>query len=271
MGRASGLDDPEFLSVQYRDAGNLNARISLHRRFSTNPCGLQRWIFDHLRILAAARVLELGCGPGGLWADNGGRIPDGWKVTLTDLSAGMAGEARTALESIPRAFRYAAADAQSLPFGGDVFDAAIADHMLYHVPDRPRALAEIRRVLRPGGRFYASTGGSGHMRELTELTRGFDPAFELWGPDRIASVAFTLENGAAQIAEFFTEVGLHRFEDALVVTDPAPLVAYALSGRTRLEGGRRKEFADYVEREMKRRGGAIRITKETGLFEAVRV
>jgi SAM-dependent methyltransferase len=270
MGRATGLSDPEFLSNQYRGAGNLNARISLHRRFSTNSYGLYRWIFDCLRIPAAARVLELGCGTGGLWAENSGRIPDGWRVTLTDLSFGMAGEARTALESIQRAFRYAAADAQSLPFGGEVFDAAIADHMLYHVPDIPRALGEIHRVLRPGGRFCASTVGRGNMRELAELVRGFDPALEVWGSGDIAAEAFTLENGAARIAGRFADVTLHRYEDALVVTEPAALIEYVLSGRARLEGGRREEFADYVERELKRRGGAFRITKETGLFEAVR-
>ena len=44
---------------------------------------------------------------------------------------------------------YAVLDLQALPFPEACFDAVIANHMLYHVPDRPRALAEVQRVLKP--------------------------------------------------------------------------------------------------------------------------
>ncbi len=50
-------------------------------------------------------------------------------------------------------------DAQSIPFEDETFDAVIANHMLYHVPDRPKAIAEIKRVLKPGGRLIATTIG----------------------------------------------------------------------------------------------------------------
>ena len=40
----------EFVARQYRDASKLNARIALHERFSTNPYGLQAWIFDHFEL-----------------------------------------------------------------------------------------------------------------------------------------------------------------------------------------------------------------------------
>jgi len=146
----------------------------------------------------------------------------------------------------------------------------IANHMLYHVPDRKRALAEIRRVLKPGGRFYASTIGVGHMRELAELVGGFDPALSAWGAGGFAAETFTLENGAAQISASFRDVALHRYEDALVVTESAPLIEYIFSGRIRLDGEQRAALSKYVEREMKRRGGTFRITKDSGIFEAVR-
>lgn len=74
-------------------------------------------------------------------------------------------------------FVYAVADAQALPFADATFDAVIANHMLYHIPDLPRALAEIRRVLKPAGRFYASTIGREHMHELDELIWECWPSF----------------------------------------------------------------------------------------------
>lgn len=268
MARVTGLSEKQYLAVQYRDASNLNARMSIHCRFSTNPCGLLRWIFDWFTLPPVCRILELGCGSGNLWVDNAGRLPDGWDICLTDASVGMLGQARKNLEQNRRPFRFGAADAQSIPFAGGTFDAVIADHMLYHVPDRRKALGEIHRVLRRGGRFYASTVGRGHMRELAELVAGFDPALDTWGSGGLAADTFVLENGAAQISALFQDVSLHRYEDALAVTEPTPLVEYILSGRITLDDEKRVSLAKYVEGEMKRAGGIIRITKETGIFEA---
>ena len=90
----AGISDRRYLSDQYRDAANLNARITLHLRFSTNPYGWMRWVFDRIDLPPACRILELGCGPGGLWSENSGRIPERWRATLTDSSIGMVRRAR---------------------------------------------------------------------------------------------------------------------------------------------------------------------------------
>ena len=57
-------------------------------------------------------------------------------------------------------------DAQDIPFEDDTFGCVVANHMLYHVPDLDKGLAEIRRVLKPGGKLYAATNGEAHMLEL---------------------------------------------------------------------------------------------------------
>jgi SAM-dependent methyltransferase len=138
--------------------------------------------------------------------------------------------------------------------------------MLFHVPDRPQALSEIRRVLRPDGRFYASTVGVGHLCEIGELVRRFDPEI-IFGIGDEAN--FTLESGAQQLAPHFSSVVLRRYEDALVVTEAEPLIAYILSGRVgaSLEGGRAKELAIFIQGEFTEHG-ALHITKDAGLFEA---
>jgi hypothetical protein len=83
-------NDPHYLiAEQYRDASNLNARIQIHRRFSTNTYGWTRWLFDIIGAAAGPDVLELGCGQGNLWAQNLGRVPADWRITLTDFSPGM--------------------------------------------------------------------------------------------------------------------------------------------------------------------------------------
>lgn len=262
------------VAAQYRDAGNLNARIALHARFSTNPHGWTRWVFEQMRLAPGERILEVGAGPATLWQQNLDRVPPGCDITLTDFSPGMVEQARQNLRGSYPHFKLQVANVESLPFEDAGYDVVIANHMLYHVPDLAKGLSEIRRVLKPGGRLYAATNGEDNMRELSELMARFDPT----QPYDIAAViaAFSLENGAALLEPYFSPVRLLRYEDGLAVTEPEPLVAYAasmgsLAGRfteetlARFREFVKQEVADAVGRE-----GAFRIRKSGGLFEAYR-
>ncbi|MFN2227245.1 MAG: class I SAM-dependent methyltransferase [Anaerolineae bacterium] len=257
------LADKEFVADQYRTAGNLNARITLHQRFSTNRYGWQRWIFDQFHFPDRARILELACGTGDLWLENKHRISAGWRVTLSDLSPGMVEQARQRLEPLGHPFQFDVIDAQSIPFDSHSLDGVIANHMLYHVPDRERALSEIARVLKPGGRFYTSTIGGAHLQEIRDLLTRFHADLSMWGERPTDS--FTLENGAAQLEHHFGEVALDRYDDILLVTEPEALVDYIFSGRLEMGEDQRQAFAAFVHEEFRRLGGFY-ITKDSGLF-----
>lgn len=262
-------DQNHLRNDQYRNAGNLDARAELHRRYSTNPQGLHRWVFDHLDLPADARVLELGCGPGWLWQNNLDRIPSGWTITLTDFSPGMVKAARENLARGGRYFTFRVVDAQDIPLPDATFDAVIANHMLYHVPDRDRALAEIMRVLKPQGVLIASTVGDNHNREMYEIMEAFEPALE---PNQMKAVnrQFTLQNGGAQLEAVFPQVARHDYIDNLAVTDVAPLVDYVYSLGSFLDinliADRRAEFTARVADLLAAGNGTIHITKESGLF-----
>jgi SAM-dependent methyltransferase len=267
---SSKMSDRQYLlAEQYQDATKLRARVVLHERFSTNEYGFMPWVFDHLELAADGWVLELGCGAGALWAENVHRIPPDWKVVLSDLSPGMVGEARRVLDHSPVTCEFLVADAQAVPFADGRFDAVIANHMLYHVPEVSKALSETRRVLKPGGRLLAATNGQKHMAELREMMTGFDPSVAF----RPVRYSFSLENGADQLAPWFEEVQLYRYEDALEVTEAAPLLAYVLSSvgdaESVLVGERLDELTAIVEEKLTRYG-AIHITKDSGLFVARR-
>jgi ubiquinone/menaquinone biosynthesis C-methylase UbiE len=271
LASSSAMTDPtELRTRQYRDPSNLNARIALHARFSTSREDWQRWVFDYLlaALGSEATVLEVGCGAADLWRKHLDRLPPGWRVTLTDFSAGMVEATRAAVAERAAQFACAVADAQTLPFADASYNAVVANHMLYHVPDRPRTLAELRRVLRPGGTLLAATNGPSHMRELGELVAPFAPPSS---PTNAAvALGFDLENGMAQLAPLFARVTLERFADALVVTEAAPLIAYVLSMPAAYQPAPEQldAFTRCVEGEIAA-NGAIRITKEAGLFVAM--
>jgi SAM-dependent methyltransferase len=254
-----------LLAHQYPDERNLSARMRLHQRFSTNSEPWPRWVFDRLAIQPDCAVLELGCGPGTLWSSNAGRLPRDGRIVLTDLSAGMLTAARQALDGGGAIWPLATADAQALPFRDRAFDLVVANHMLYHVPDRARAIAEIRRVLRDGGRLCAATNGLAHLKEIDALVRRFLPGITLDGP----AERFGLETGDVYLRQQFANVEVLRYEDSLVVTEAEPLVEYvqSIAPRRSIAADGLDALRQHVHAIIANEG-AFRVQKETGLFVA---
>jgi ubiquinone/menaquinone biosynthesis C-methylase UbiE len=256
------LNDLAYVKDQYRDGTNLDARIALHARFTTAPRPWTAWVFDHLDLQCDARVLEIGCGTGLLWRRNRERIPASWRLMLTDFSFGMVETARAA----GVVANFVQTDAQAVPFPDEYFDAVIANHMLYHVPDLLRALLEIRRVLKPGGKFFATTNSIAHMREVDELTSrfGIHPGS--------ATLTFTLENGEPILAKHFASVRRIDFTDTLVVTQVEPLAAYvfSMSSAQKIRGNEDEQQLRQLIAERIAREGAFRITNAAGLFVATK-
>jgi ubiquinone/menaquinone biosynthesis C-methylase UbiE len=259
--------DPTYLQTdQYRNADNLNARIAIHERFSTNPQGWFPWVWDVLTNLPAeAEVLELGCGSGAIWTACPERIPAGWSITLSDFSAGMLDSAWRNLVTLGRGLKFEQIDAQAIPYPDETFDIVIANYMLYHVPDRPKALSEIRRVLRPGGILVAATAGIDHLKEMDAWFARLDPTQEM----AAFRNPFMLENGSEQLRPFFSPIEIRRYPDNLRITEIPPLMAYLRS--TSSYGSAPESLFAQLEQELTaelQTKGEIFITKNSGLFLA---
>jgi len=187
-----------------------------------------RFLFDCLRLRAGERVLEVGCGTGVLWSANAERLPAGVSLVLTDLSPGMLDESRRRLAACAPVPELRVADTQSLPFADASFDVATANHMLYHVPDRARALAELARVLRPGGRLIASTHPWTHLIELRELVARSGLRTAMLPVGRSES-EFDLERAVDEIGRVLRIERVERRDSALAVTDADVARAYVSS------------------------------------------
>ena len=263
------------LNRQYQNASNVSARIRLHKLYSVNQQGWFSWLFDQMHLKSGMKILELGCGNGALWVENADRIPrgKGTKIILSDISGGMLQDASRAIlgtkaDTLKKVISFHEFDCNEIPYPENSFDVVIANHMLFYCEDPEKVAKEIRRVLKPGGCLYASTYGSRHMKEITELVKEFDERIELAATELYR--VFGLENGAEILGEYFTKVEQSIYDDALVVDKAEPLLEYIMSchgNQNQYIIDRYKEFKLFVEKKTGRKKG-FTITKEAGLFTA---
>ena len=100
---------------------------------------------------AQGRVLELGCGSG----VNFVRYPESVsEVIAVEPEPSLRERAKAAATSAPVPVRVLAGQADALPLEDEAVDEAVCSFVLCSVPDQASALAELRRVLRPGGRLH---------------------------------------------------------------------------------------------------------------------
>jgi len=114
-------------------------------------------VLEWLNPQPGERILDIGCGDGQLTLR---LAASGARVTGADLSPEMVAAARA------RGVEAEAANADALPFADASFDAVFSNAALHWVRDHEAMLAQVQRVLKPGGRFAAEMGGHGNIAAI---------------------------------------------------------------------------------------------------------
>jgi ubiquinone/menaquinone biosynthesis C-methylase UbiE len=199
--------DAMHVVEQYRTEDRLQTRRSVWRGSvdGRNPMDVAAVA---IREAAPRSVLEVGSGTGAFAARVAAENP-GALVLATDQSE------RLVELTAARGVRAQRADVQQLPFGDARFDVVAAMWMLYHVPDLHRGLAELRRVLRPGGLCVAVTNGDGHLASLLADAGGAPLLTQ-----------FSSENGEEALRQHFDQVTREDIATRAVFEDHAAAVAY---------------------------------------------
>jgi SAM-dependent methyltransferase len=206
---SSRIDEPGFVREHYATEENLAARRSAYANAEgDNPRELA---FQAVAEVRPRRVLEVGGGEGELAERIAAET--GADIVAIDQSERMVEIQRS------KGIDTRVGDVQELPFADWEFDAAVAAWMLYHVPDLDRGLAELARVLKPGGRLVAVTNSVGHLRELWDLA-GRDTSFRRF--------TFRSENGEEMLQRHFARVE-RRDSSGWVTMDDVTMRRYAAS------------------------------------------
>ncbi|MDI3313291.1 MAG: methyltransferase domain-containing protein [Mycobacterium sp.] len=142
-----------------------HAQVAMRRLFAAwlNPT---RW----LTIPAGGIALDVGCGPGSITASLAAAVGSGGLVLGVDISESML--ARAVRTDFGPQVAFLRADAQRLPLRDETVDAVVCIAVLQLVPQPAAALAEITRVLRPGGRLALMVPTAGPAARIGRLLPG---------------------------------------------------------------------------------------------------
>lgn len=198
-------NDPELVAREYANEKGLMGRRAAYR-YSEGP-DPRELTFQAVAEAAPRRVLEVGPGPGELAERIEREL--GASVTAVDISERMVELTRA------RGIEAIFGDVQELPFPDEAFDCAVAAWMLYHVPDVERGIAELARVVRPGGRLVAVTNGADHWQGLREQV-----------VDERGESCFSAENGEELLLRNFSRVERRDATGWIVFPDRAAAQAF---------------------------------------------
>ena len=199
------MSDPAVVGAEYVDETRLAVRKAAHS--GAEGPDAREVLFDAIVEAQPRRILELGPGEGELAERLVREL--GTEVIAVDQSERMVEITRG------KGVDARLGRAEQLEFADASFDCVVAAWMLYHVDPIERGLAEIARVLEPGGRLVAVTNGREHLREL----------YDLVGRERLTST-FTAEDAAEILPSYFSTVEARDAHGWLVFPDAGAGQAY---------------------------------------------
>jgi SAM-dependent methyltransferase len=154
-----------------------------------------------------------------------------------------------------------------LPFEADSFDAVIAMHMLYHVARPAAGIAEMHRVLKPGGFLAVTTNGVGNMRRMYELATVFGSP-----PVDPAAAAFGYDDATRLMRAQFGNVTMRQHPARLRVTEPEDLFLALTSYPPGDEADEAQLVAlrNAIAAAFRAGNGVLDDEKESGLFVSLK-
>lgn len=257
---------------QYTSSDPLKVRIETHRLYGERALDLDVETERLLDLTGDESILDVGCGPGKflLHRRRGGH--SGRLVGL-DQSQAMIDEAIESFRDAGFEVECMTGDGQALSFDDGSFDWVVGRHMLYHMPDVPKALREFARVGSRG--VLVSTNG---RRNLPRITQLIDDLFVAFGidPAQMPSERFCIENAAGQFDAAGLTPEVTIIDNALMFSDVEPIVRYVASSFPSFElpDEQVDDMERWVRSQAKRRldylGGTWRDPTRVGFYVTMR-
>ncbi len=266
------VTDRSYLHYQYADSEKLRIRLDAHRLYSERTDNFMEWVLDQLDPQPGERIADIGCGHGVYHPCLARR---GARIVAVDASLGMLAETSAAARRDALPVLALQSNAEHLPLADGCCDRLMANHMLYHVPDKIAALREMGRVVKAGGRLVFTTNSADNGARMTQLHAEAAAELGLHADSRSLIADFTLESGEPLVRSLFPNAELVIRNDAFLFPTADAFLAYYASMRIdalmdgRADGSQRAALIEIVGRKAQAiiaAEGVLRMSKAVGCF-----
>lgn len=266
------------MNIDYKETSNdLLARIEIHKKYGSRD--IDEWMLHMINPQKGAKILDVGCGAGKQCFLFYKALEGEADITGGDVNPELLDRAKQENAKIGNRIKFIDLNFnQRFPLADDQFDLLTSCFAIYYAEDIPYTIAEMHRVIKPGGRLF-TTGPMPENKRLfydiiIEATQ--KPIPPMPGSSRYSSLIYR------SIQSLFTKVEIHIFENPLVFEEVEPFLDYtraSLSEDRRLwkslfdeEGGFEhvmQEIKLAAERRLTQDGKLV-MTKVVGGFLAVK-
>lgn len=219
------------LAAYYSSGETLRAKHAT----ATGDSGISfpEWALGLLDVSEVRWAVDTGCGWGRFAVVLASRLAPGAQLLCTDVFPGMVSSTRDALAKIEGDYSFAVADIENLPLRAESVDLAMANHVLYHLPNIGRGISELDRILTPGGKMLATTNADDIRIPIIDAHHETMRRLGIKVETKPASI-FSLENGRDLLSPWFEHVEEHVFEDTLLSDAERLTSSYLNTGRFRI-------------------------------------
>ncbi|MDR9854227.1 class I SAM-dependent methyltransferase [Paenibacillus sp. VCA1] len=274
-----GSHDKDAIRSIYGTEQNLKAKYEVLETYGLRKETFEEWLIGKLKLTGSELVLDVGAGNGRFSLPVGRMLKgSGGFLAACDLAEGVMIPSRVQAEKESLPILHMQADAENLPFLSEQFDLVMANHMLYHLPNLNRGLAEMGRVLKQSGRLLATTNSEKGMPELFGLHLNTMDRLGIPFGVKEELIAFSLENGEQTLSKHFKQVESWTYEAGFMVKEPEPVFQYYAA--TQLYQGPMNDdnlskevrdaiapcFIQLTEELIREKGGELVISKPVGAF-----
>ncbi|MDX2162319.1 MAG: class I SAM-dependent methyltransferase [bacterium] len=218
------------LSAQFASDAHLRVRQRIYAQYQFPRVDFPLWVLARHVWRGDEHLLDVGSGNGAYYTRIQEHLPDA-RYTALDRYTGV-------LALNPCSARVQA-DAAALPFATAAFDVVLANEMLHFIADPEAAIADMARVLKPGGVLIAAAQSLYDMPQIFALVRevlsALMPPNTRNTPFQPPHMAFGLENGTRLLARTFPGVVRYELPTSLIFDAPGPVLDFIASWRSHFE------------------------------------
>ncbi len=189
---------------------NADERVCLLKKYSNEPEGWSKWIFNHVGLSDGQKIMDAGSGGGNLWRYNLDRIPENVTVCCVDKHNTHADTFYEYAKEMPH-FLFVWNDLETMEFVEE-YDCIFFNHVVYYIEDPIALYYKFSKALKSDGQFICTWGGSLLLENLAKLLVDFMPSRASHIKKRIKERMDKFHSREATLASVFPSVEKRVYE-----------------------------------------------------------